>query len=491
MVAMNFPFLRWSGIAFFLVLLLALIVIPVSAEIQRPLQGDLVESGSVIDLTGTMGWAEKMAYYGYSGDLESDPLYVVEFPNTKKEYYAFYLDPKIFNSRLGPWFQYYGNDTGSEHGNLLMFRVVKKLPAVNVTNVTANVTPVPTILAEYQLIQPKPFSTNYQIAYGDPFFVLVNDKYMPARLWVFGRIDGIYNKSYPTSRVTLTSEELQNLEVGEYTIIVQNPGKNAIFEVGYNKIVTDARTTEELTSPWAAVKSVNVYGYQPRMVLPLFIEMVKNTDDPVTQYQIEITHPVIDITSIDETYSGGKDVLDIRGYTNVAKDTELTVVMDEDRQIALSHNATEIIVKVQEDKPNLWRYFQAIIPIDYSTIPVGQHEITVTAPQGATQTVPFYVYDLPAGQEVPNETVKYVAGDLFRPTPTPIVVTQIVTQVVTQIVTVPVTPSTETVYAQQKKASDENFWYWITTGLEVLVVGVVLFFGGRYLIRVVKRARLR
>ena len=484
--------LRWFLIAFLLSVLVYFITPPVDALIPRLEQGDLVAVGSVVDISGVVGWTTTgdyyLAYYGRSG-YEMDPQYIITISGSKKLLYNFYIDPAIFDQRLGQWFQFYGNTTNLEHGNLLAFRVVKELPAVNVTNTTP--TPLPTPTPEPFIVLPKNFDTDYQIAYGDPFSVTVNEKYMPARLWVFGRLDAFYNRSYPTSKIVITPGDIQTLEAGTYTVIVQNPGKNAIFEVGYTKTITDITTTEELTSPWAAVKPVDIYGIQPRMVLVEFHKLLSTTDDVLTEYRIEIANPVIDIISIDEVYSGGKDVLDIRGYTNVAVGTEITFVMDKDKQTDRTLRANTFVEVVREQTPNQWRYFQVIIPINYDEMPVGQHQITATVPQGASQTVPYYVYDLPAGQVTPNETVKYIAGDLFRPTPTPEIVTVVQTVIQTQIVTVPVTPSNEQVYDQQKRASDTNFWFWISNGTIIVTLGSIMYFGGWYVFNVIKRARLK
>jgi hypothetical protein len=336
----------------------------------------------------------------------------------------------------------------------------------------------------------KKFDTDYQIAYGDPFSVTVNEKYMPARLWVFGRIDAFYNRSYPTSKILVTSEDMQKLETGTYTILVQNPGKNAIFEAGYAKTVTDVKTTEELVSPWAAVDPINIYGSQPRLVLTEFRKMITGTDDPLTEYRLEVAHPVIDMVSVDETYSEGKDVLDIRGYTNVAKGTEITFVMDKERQIPQTLRANTHMELVREEAPNQWRYFQIFIPIDYNNTIVGQHQITASTPQGATQTIPFYVYDLPEGQEIPNQTIKYVSGNQFIP---PVIVTvTIPIPGPTQIVTVKVTPPNEQVYAQQKLAEDKKweekkaeYISWAMTACGGLFLIGITWYGSS----VVKRAR--
>lgn len=500
---MNREVIRWFGTACLLILLLALIVLPVKgAETPFILQGGAVVPGSYVDVSGCVGWSGEIAWYGQSGDLESNPQFVYTLPTKRNAiinttFYVdpnayFYVDPAIFGQRLGMWYQFYGNDTGIEHGNLQAFNVVTELPKVNGTPVSS--TPVPTPTPIPVIVQPKRYDTDYQIAYGDPLSIVVNNKTMPARLWVFGRIDSVYNKTFPTSVVSLSRTEIQNLETGSYTVIVQNPGKNAVFELGYSKIVSDVKTVEELvgtpcTLSGCTVTRTNIYGFQPRMVMTEFRKMIKSTDDPITEYRIEVVHPTIDITSIDETYWEGKDVLDIRGYTNVAKDTPIAFVMDKDKQTEKTLPTETYMESVKQDAPNKWGYFQVRIPIDYEEIPVGQHEITATVPQGATQTVPFYVYDLPEGQEVPNETVKYVAGDLFRPTPTPERIVETITVIETQTIFVPVTPNDEQVYLAQKRASDANWKYWMTTLGLVLVVGTMVSLGSWYMWGVIKRAR--
>lgn len=485
---MNYPVIRWFGVAFFLILALALIIIPVHGY-RYLYQGDIVCVGQHVDVSGVLGGYTSVAYYGKYGEF-IDPTYLIELPMSKKGWYDFYLDPVIFESRLGPWYKFVGNTTGIEHGNTIAFRVDSKNSCnvnltTNVTNVTPTPTPIPII------VSPKRFDTDLQVAYGDALILPVNTKLAPPRLWLFGRVDKIYNKSYSKQTVNLSKEEIKELEPGIYTLITQFPGKNTVFEVGYSKIVTDARTIEQLTSPWVAIKPTDVFGLTPRLVLGEFKKMVTASDDSLVEYRLEVASPVIDIASIDETYDSGKDVLDVRGYTNVAKNTELTFVMDKDKQTARTIRENTYHELVKEDTPNYWRYFQVLVPIDYETIPVGKHFITVSSPQGATQTVSFDVYDMPVGQVRPNASIKYVAGNQFIPKPTAEIVTVIQTVIQTQTVFVPVTPRDDVVYAQQKKASDANYWYWVSTGATVLVVGVVLSLSGWYLIRVVKRARLR
>jgi len=490
---MNWPeVIRFTGIGLLLILALALLVLPVHAAPYLN-QGDTVCLEQIVDISGVLGGYASTAYYGLSGDTESDPSYVYELPDSKKGWYSFYIDPNIFGKRLGPWYKFVGNNTGVEHGNLLAF-YVKSKEACQLQNVTLVATPAPTITPITQIVSPKRFDTDYQIAYGDALSITVNNKTMPSRLWVFGRVDSVYNKSFPTSVVSLSKTEVQNLEAGSYTVIVQNPGKNAVFEVGYSKIVGDTKTVEELvgtpcTINGCTINRVDIFGLQPRMAMIKLRELLKPTDDVLTEYRIEVASPVIDIISIDETYSGGKDVLDIRGYTNVAKGTPIAFVFDEEKQTERTLRANTYMTSVQETTPNQWRYFQVFVPIDYNEIAVGQHEITATTIQGAHQTVPFYVYDIPKGQEVPNETVRYVAGNLWVPTPTPERIVETIKVIETQTIYVPVTPNDEQVYIAQKRASDTNWKYWLTTIGVLGLVGVLVSAGSWYMWGVVKRAR--
>ena len=58
-------------------------------------------------------------------------------------------------------------------------------------------------------------------------------------------------------------------------------------------------------------------------------EMLAGTDDILTEYKMELDFPYITINRADELYINDRTVLDIRGYTNAANNTEITVVLDE------------------------------------------------------------------------------------------------------------------------------------------------------------------
>ena len=174
-------------------------------------------------------------------------------------------------------------------------------------------------------------------------------------------------QNLPTSIVSLSNTEVQALETGSYTLLVQNPGKNAIFEVGYRKQVDATHTIEELTGNFCSisgcqVKNTNIYGFQPRMVMTEFRNMIKQTDDPITEKRVEIAHPTVEITQVDETYYMGKDVIDVRGYTNVAKGTPISVIFDEDKQTAKTITNKTYVVDRAGNRTELLAVLSGIYP---------------------------------------------------------------------------------------------------------------------------------
>ena len=133
------------------------------------------------------------------------------------------------------------------------------------------------------------------------------------------------------------------------------------------------------------------------------------------------------------------------------------------------------------------REWKVIIPVNKYNMAPGRHFVGAMAEtSNAITTADFYLYNSPDDSYVPNKTIRYFSGrygdDEIIPTPTPIIVTQIVTQVVTQIVTVPVTPSNDQVYAQQKKAQEATFGEYARMGfgglLGACVIGGSLWYAG-------------
>jgi hypothetical protein len=177
--------------------------------------------------------------------------------------------------------------------------------------------------------------------------------------------------------------------------------------------------------------------------------------------------------------------LDVRGYTNAAPDTVVKVVVDPDFNMDVDQMFKDgIATQTVGTSPGDMRVFKVIVPVQLYNMASGKHFVAAkTSMSDAYVTADFYIYENPKGNFIPSKTIRYISGKYgpqeMIPTPTPIIVTQIVTRVVTQIVTVPVTPSNEQVYAQQKIASEKTWWegaWWLAKG----ITGSLFLIGGMW-----------
>ena len=464
------------------------------AGTYRIAQGSDVYINDTIDISG-MGWGDGFAWYGRYGEYDT-AQYVYEFSDYRKQTLMnFYIDPAIFSSRLGMWYQYYGNTT-EPNGNLAAFYVRDR--HLNTTMTYSNGTIMNTTIyvkgATTPLVVPQPsvlpevHVADYLLAIGDPLIVKT---YGPAQVWIFGRVDKTYG-STPNDNMTFDAKTFENFEPGTYTMIVQHPGNNTDFDVRFNN------NTLEYKTGWNGVQNADVSALQPRMVMSQLLQLLGKTDDDYLTYSLEIDQPDIRVTSIDDIWLKSKidefhidnsaDVTfkDIRGYTNFQNGTNLTVSLDKDYN---GYGKARFTTYAQT-----WRsangnrtMFQAYVPIIWDTIPLGMHTITVSGP-GASTDANFPVELMPADSYRPNTTLKYTGDanpwkpNLTTPTPLPAI-----TITIPVTILVPVTPAPEVVYEQQKKAQGDIIGGWATMIGFSLAALVVLFFGGRYLLSVWRR----
>lgn len=156
----------------------------------------------------------------------------------------------------------------------------------------------------------------------------------------------------------------------------------------------------------------------------------------------------------------GITVLDIRGYTNAANGTKITVVLDEGRSykayIAERIKSTEAI----RTNPGHLSYYRVYLPIDYDTLAAADalnHTITARTAIGGVVYKDFWISVLPADSFKPNATIKYIEGrNPFVPTPTPEIVVKRETVVVTQTIPVPQAPSQEQIDAAAQRLLGEQ-----------------------------------
>ena len=72
----------------------------------RIMQGDNVYLNDTIDISGMGHGQLKLAWYGKYSEYY-DPQYIIEFSLFKREQMNFWIDPAVFASRTGMWYQYY------------------------------------------------------------------------------------------------------------------------------------------------------------------------------------------------------------------------------------------------------------------------------------------------------------------------------------------------------------------------------------------------
>jgi hypothetical protein len=176
----------------------------------------------------------------------------------------------------------------------------------------------------------------------------------------------------------------------------------------------------------------------------------------------------------------------------VALGDAIAVFWDEDKHFLAEDRAKfSTTTTAQGDDVGASRVFMAVMTVDLGTQPVGNHFITLYTPDRHSVGATFYVEATFGGMPVPEVTIHYLNNSPFLPAPAPIIIEKEVQVPVT--VAVLVTPAYETVLQAQTEAAEvqhailvKNIMLWI--GMACIMVCVVI--AGRYLITVVKRARV-
>jgi hypothetical protein len=435
-------------------------------------QGDTVYLDTTIDISGAIPPYPQLAYWDGFDMYNSVPSYNITLPDNKKGYYHFYVDPEIFRERTGWWFKYDG--TYEKQGNNRAFKVSPyyyenaTLRFPNGTIVEVN--PINNESYTEHIIEPNPLVperhvADYVLARGDPL-VWENDTY---RMWLFGSKQGVYD----VPNDTISAATIQALEPGNYKLVIHDPGANTIYEA--------RNISNNLTPGLYGREPVNIRGMAAPVVYQKLMQMLKNTDDVLVSYQVELKEPYITIVQANEIEKGDIDALDVRGYTNVAAGTPITVTLDEHNTFykdlwKQSANTTAI----RTGKGNL-SYYQAVVPFDYNDLAADarNHTLVARTALGGEIQKDFKISIMPADSFKPNTTLKYIEDrNPFIPTPTPEIVKVVVTQTVRVVerVTIPVTPSNEQVKKQQEIVVNEKIGEWMTIGLCAFAVLVIIGF---------------
>lgn len=455
----------------------------------RPMGGQEVFVGEYIDATGCTGWADSIAYYdGWSN--EGTPVYVLELPHLK-QLYSFYIDPNIFGNKTGMWYQYYGPFVNDGHGFISAFKVVRGFRntsttynngTINFDNTTDNHT--------CNNFIPPPVSTrhvsDYLVSRGDNLTIKTNEI---SRVWIFGTNDGLYYLKSWNNSVFINTTTIDNLRIGNYKIVIQTPGSDREFNVVYNADKKILSALYSLPDSWTS-KDYNVDGFTPFLLYDKLISEIDKTDDGYATYNLVVEDPMIDIISQDEIDLNTASVLQLKGYTNTAKGTQLCFGLDE----VIAHKSMDYkdtCTLAQGDEIGDMRYFVASVPFMYDDLSVGTHFITGTTAIGGGITTSFHVYTTWDNDKPRNSTIKYIGGNEYIPKPTPevikIIETQVVREVVTQKVVVQLTPDTQLLYNTAKQVAEEENNRIITLTIIIISVSSVLLFGGWYALSVIRR----
>lgn len=461
----------------------------------RPMMGDEVFVGEYVDATGCTGWATSIAYYDGWGN-EGDPTYVLKLPLMSK-LYKFYIDPTIFNTRPGNWFQYYGHNVDDSKGFIKAFKVVRGFRntsttynngTINFDNSTGNRTGV-------DIISP-PVATkhvsDFLVARGNNLTIKTNDV---ARVWIFGTNDGIYNLKTWNNSVFVNTSMINSLRLGDYKVLIQTPGSDREFNVLYNPEKRVLNALYSTQDSWTS-KEYDVSDLSPLMLYDKLIIEIDKTNDGYKTLKLVVEDPMLDIISQDEVDLKIARVLRLLGYTNVEAGTKMCFGIDDSIKY-MNTNIKNIdkptcVVAEGSDVGDM-RYFVASVPFRYEDLSVGRHFITGITAIGGSMTTGFDVYTT-FDDKPRNSSIKYIGGNEFIAKPTPeiikVVQTQIVREVVTQKVIVQLTPDAQQLYENEKRVKeDEN-----NRMMGYIVISVcgllILILGGWYAISVIRRLRL-
>ena len=470
-----------------------------------PLQiknGQCVPLNATVDIS-PIGWnVPKIAYYGrYMDDFapgNSSLIQTVDLPDVrtiieptnKPLLQTFWINPAVFGNSTGYWYQYYNNEN-ERAGNLRMFRVNLTCPTpkeaqeflVSVSAINF------TIPKKMDWLVDKHISDIY-VARGDDTMEIstpVNTKW-----WLFGRVDAIYDQ--PTNgKLVVPSPKTINFEYGDYHVAIISPGKNGIIEEEYTnsyKPVIFEPYQEAIISPFRNVTPVVITKYDPKTVEErLKLATRGSQDDNYYFLNLVIEEPEIQIGRIDAMNTPTNDTwYNLRGYTNMINGTILTVQIDKEKINGETKYIREWTTTAEGLDPGSWRQFNILFPVDYSLISPGQHYITVSSPNGAQITTPFYIYKELADHHKPPQFAEYFGVSPFV---TPVVVIQTVTiPIPGPVQFVEVTPSDQQIKDAQTTAVNERFWIWFAQ-IFCGVVGIWLAYRlVKYVISIMRRLKI-
>jgi hypothetical protein len=460
--------------------------------------------GDHIDISGVVAGNRALVWFrGGDPDPAAQP-YVIPLPNTKAGYFDFYVDPAIFTQMTGNIFKWNGYFEPS--GNTHAFYVIANYRNDTRTYPNGTVINETSILSgQYPIIEkpivpilPAKHVADYLAVHNQPFNITTAGK---SKLWLFGRVDGIYDRLFPTSEAVIDVHDMQSLEAGNYQMLIQYPGENGVFESYYDPSTYSLRSARvnKTTYILEPLPAISLYGVTPQIAIEQVKTMLGESDDAYSIQTVSIEEPSIQLVSMEQvstslarTYynnsnlRGDVTVFDIKGYTNVLPGTNLYFALDENKQTKVKwFNATAQGQYLGDE-----RIFEAFVPVYWDEMSLGMHTISGYTDVGGSIFRDFPVRDSPDHSFIPNQTVKWI-GDQnpWVPTPTPEIIKEpYAVPGPERTIIIQQTPSPEEIRTEAQKITDAQN---ATTARNnnYLIAGAVVLFGIAWICWSVWRAR--
>ena len=433
-------------------------------------QRDSVYYNDTVDLRGITGWADTLAWWATNSDPMQDPPDA--FINiTKYERYTI-----LNGTKAGMWYQWYGKN---EKSPVPVFWVIPRLRPASLMPGAMTPTPTPTPAPQVNL-QPNPLA-DILLARHDVFTYVPTG---PVQVWLLG--PSLVMLGNRTDNLTLKDI---TLTAGQYTMILQHPDGNGVFEVYSENGV--------LNSTWKDVPAVEApmnAGVLYNRLTGMFSD-ASHFHGSIEEKKIVIQDQRIDVTNLEQIPGG---LIVVSGITNLASGDNIAVIFDENRSF-LPEDRAKVTFNGTATGPVLgaYRLWQVVLDVNLQGQPPGNHYISLYTPDGTETTVPFYLQEAFLPFETPAISIKYVNNSPFLPTPTPVIIEKTIPVTVLQTVIVHDTPPYSVVLqaqnesaAAQRRVFENNLLSAGIWSVVLVALAIMGYKGTKYAVSVVRRAKV-
>ncbi len=409
-----------------------------------------VALNDTVDISGVTGWATQLAWYGqypwrYAENYS--PSYTISLPSVRQQG-KFYIDPEIFGTRLGMWYQYADQLGGIVEGNanLRAFDVEKTCIVHNVSIVKTPERPNETQEVQEPVLPVKKIEQDILLANDNNLALSVTDD---TQMWAFGYGPGlnhIYGYGVNATQLNKTTmvmyeSDLQNWQPGTYKLMMIHPDVLGKYEVGYDA------STDQIMPAWRNIDPINITLMQPMDVMNALSHLINtSTGNPYEVLTMSLQEPDVTINQVQYVNPNNLSYIAVRGYTNELPGTTITLQVDADNQLGISTLFPPVTVTAGNESINTMRTYNGTIRVNLNKTYPGPHTITATLPNGKQTVVTFYNHQMPKDMYVPPAYVEYI-GNWSTVQSVPIIITKYV--YVNQTVYVNATPTENRAYYAQ------------------------------------------